>query len=334
MSNTGALTLTQFALMSNPPLVQAVAYSLVMAGNVMQDIPFMNSEQMYANGVRFVGNLPTVGWANVNDDPTATSGTPTSFQEQAYLIRNHIKVDKVLVKDKTAIQDPRGTQTQAYLKALTYDFNDKFINNNHTSGNKKSIVGLRYRIDNPSQYGVRSENKINGNAVDLTQAAATNATFGNFLEFLDELLFDVDSEDGTGVVLYMNELLRRRISNLAGRFAGSGGFSTATDQLGRTVSRYKNATLRTIGRKDDQATQIITSTETAAGVDGSSTHTSVYAVHYGMEYFHGWQYGPLNVEDLGLDDSGARYKTLIDWTGGLFSPSVRSIARLYGVKVA
>ncbi len=334
MSNTGAITLAQFALMANSPLVQAVSYSLVMAGNVMQDIPFMTSEQMYANGVRFVDNLPTVTWADVNEAPTPTSGTPTKFQEQAYLIRNHIKVDKVLVRDKTAIQDPRGTQTQAYLKALTYDFNDKFINNNHTSGDAKSIVGLRARIDNPSTFGVRSENKINANAVDMTQAAATGATFGNFLELLDEALFDVDSEEGMGVILYMNETLRRRISNLAGRFAGQGGFSTATDQFGRTVTRYKSATLRTIGRKSDQGTQIITPTETSTGANGSSTHTSVYAVHYGEEYFHGWQYGPLNVEDLGLDDDGTQYKTLIDWTGGLYSPSVRSIARIYGIKVA
>jgi hypothetical protein len=34
MSYTGAVTLTQFAQMSNPPLVQAVTFSLIESGNV------------------------------------------------------------------------------------------------------------------------------------------------------------------------------------------------------------------------------------------------------------------------------------------------------------
>jgi hypothetical protein len=334
MSYTGAVTLTQFAQMSNPPLVQAATFSLIENGNVMMDIPFMNAPQMTVNGVRFEGNLPTVNWSNINGEPTPTSGTPTPFQEQAYLIRNTINMDKVLVMDRTQIQEPRGVQVSAYLKGVTYDFNDKFINNNHTSGDKKSFVGLRERIDNGSTYGVRSENKLNGGAVDLTTAAATNATFGNFLELVDELLFDVDAEDGTGVVLYMNEVMRRRWDSLARRFSGAGGFSTAQDQLGRGITRYKNAVVRTIGRKADQSTQIITSTETSAGVNGASTHTSIYAVHYGMAHLYGWQYAPLNVQDLGLDNGGVLYKTLIDWTGGLFSPHTRSIARLYGIKLA
>ena len=40
------------------------------------------------------------------------------------------------------------------MKAITYDLNYKFINNNHATGDANSFTGIRYRIDNGSTYGV------------------------------------------------------------------------------------------------------------------------------------------------------------------------------------
>jgi hypothetical protein len=331
---TGALTLTQLALTTREPLVQAVTYSLIMNGNAMQDIPFVDRATLYANGLRFEGNLPTVNWANLNDPGTATSGTPTPFQEQSYIIRNLIDIDHIFVEDQNQIVDPRATQVGAYLKAVTYDFNDKFINNNHTSGDTKSFVGVRYRIDNGTQWGVRSENKINANGVDLSSSGLTAATGNAFLELLDQLLWSVDSPDGTGVVLWLNDLLYRRLNTVFRQLAGSGGFSTAQDQFGRTLTRYRNATIRDIGYKADQSTRIITATETSAGNNGSSTYTSIYATNLGTEHMFGWQFAPLAARDLGLMNDGVIYRTFLEWVGGLYNASTRSMGRMYGIKIA
>lgn len=330
--SSSALTLGQYAIMSNDPLVQAVTYSLIDNGSVMaRDIPFQNAATLIANGVRWEGNLPSVNWANINEEGTTVSGTPTPYQEQAYILRNYIDVDKVLVQDRNQIVDPRAAQTAAYLKAQAYDFNDKFINNNHTSGNVKAVVGLRARIDNGTTYGVRSENKINGNAVDMRGANMTAVTFGAFSEYVDQLLWSVDSPDGSGVVLYLNDVLKRRWERALRQFAGQGGFSQATDQYGRVVEMYKGAQIRDIGRKADQSTLIITNTETAAGVDGSSTHTSIYAAKFDTEHLSGWQFEPLQARDLGLMENGVIYRTFIDWTGGLYNAHTRSMGRLYGI---
>lgn len=331
--SANALTMAQYAIMSNTPLVQAVTFSLISAGSIMaRDIPFLNKQTLIANGVRWEGNLPTVTWANINEEGASASGTPTPYQEQAYVIRNVIDVDKFLVLDQNQIVDPRAAQTGAYLRSVAYDFNHKFFKNDHVAGDAKAIVGLRWRIDNGSVFGVRSENKINGGGVDITAGAATAATFASFLESLDQLLWSVDSPDGTGVTIYASDQVQRRWNRLARQFSGQGGFSQGTDQIGRVVTLYRNAIVRDPGMKADQSTRILTTTETAAGADGASTFTSIYAVNYGEEHFAGWQFGPIEAQDLGLLEAGSTYRTLVDWAGGLINMSNRSIGRLYNVK--
>lgn len=335
--STNALTLAQYAIMSNSPVVQAVTSSLIDSGSIMaRDIPFASKASLIANGVRWEGNLPTVNWAQINEEGTSASGTPTPYQENAYIIRNVIDVDKFLVEDQNQIVDPRAAQLEAYLKAVAYDFNYKFFDNNHTTGDVDAIVGIRARIDNGSTFGVRSENKIDagGTTADMTAASATAATFSAFLEKVDQLLWSVDSPDGAGVVLYVSDQLQRRWDAKARQFSGQGGLSTAVDQLGRGVTMYKNAVLRDPGLKADQSTRIITATETAAGVNGNSTFTSMYAVNYSGMHFSGWQFGPLNAQDLGLLEAGSTYRTLIDWAGGLMNMSTRSLGRLYDIKVS
>jgi len=329
--SSSALTMAQYAMQSNSPMVQAVTFSLIENGALMQDIPFVNRASLIANGVRWEGNLPTVSWANINEEGTTTSGTPTPFQEQVFVIRNNIDVDHLLVEDVNQIVDPRAAQVAAYLKAQTYDFNDKFINNNHVSGNAKAIVGLRARLDNASTYGARSANKIDAAATMTTGATAAN--FGAFLEQIDYLLWSVGAPEGNGVVLYVNDVLKRRWERLARQFSGQGGFATATDQMGRGITMYINAVVRDPGYKSDQSTRIITATETSAGADGASTYTSVYAAHYGMASLFGWQFAPLDAKDLGLMENGVIYRTFINWAGGLFPVSNRAIGRLYDVNL-
>jgi len=330
-----SVSLAEYALMSNNPLVQAVTYSLILNGSVMQDIPLVTKKTLIANGVRFEGNLPTVTWSQLNAEGVTTKGTPTPYQESAFFTRNYIDVDKFFVQDVNAIGNPRATQEEAYLKALTYEQNFRFFKNDHITGDANSFVGLRYRIDNGGTYGVRPENKIDGAGVDLSQANITTKTANQFLEFLDQLLWSVDSPDGQGVVLYMNEVMKRRL-NLALRTLGtSGGLNITQDQFNRTIQSYKSAVLRDAGYKADQATRIITTTEAANGIaDTGSTYTSIYAVNYSMDHFFGWQFEPPNVQDLGLINNGVIYRTLIDWAVGLMNTSTRSLGRLYDIKLA
>lgn len=347
----GTTTLADYVLMSNQPQVQAVSMSLIDYGNILQDIPLVNKQSLQANGVRFEGNLPTINWRPINSEGVSVHGQPTPYQEQAYLMTNYVDVDKYLVQDQNQIVDPRGAQTALVLKALTYDINFKFFKNDHITGDVNAPVGIRARIDDAAsanKFGVRPENKIDcgGAAADISQAGMSVPHGAAFFEMLDLLLWSVDSPDGTGVVVYMNDYVKRRINSVIKFMGTSGGFDITKDQFNRSISMYKNAVIRDPGVKADQTTRIIAGNaiaagsgsvgETAAGVDatGSTANfTSIYAVNYGTDHFFGWQFDTFNVQDLGLINNGVIYRTLIDWAVGLMNASTRSLGRLYDIKI-
>lgn len=335
--DSNALTLAQYTLMSNEPLVQRVGMSLLEEDSILNELPLVTQQTLIANGVRFQGDaLPTVNWAKINEEPTVVNATPTPFQEQVYLIRNAIDTDKKLVQAQGQIADPRGIRLEAYLRSVRLDVNDKFINNSHTTGDSDAFVGIRARLDDPTRYGCESELKIDAGAVDMSQSGMTATTANNFLEYVDTLLDYLGASDGGGVVLYMNDTMKRRFARAIRVLGAGAGFTTSQDGFDRPVDRYKGAVVRNIGRKKDQSTRIITSTETAAGADGASTHTSIYAVRYGESYLTGWQFEDLgsSVMDLGLLNNGVTYRTVIDWAVGLYQAHTRSVGRLYGIKVA
>jgi hypothetical protein len=322
-------------MMSNDPLVQRVTYSLLKTGNVLQDIPLMDNKTLKAQGVRFRGaGLPAVNWGQVNKEPTVTKGKPEPWQENVFVIRNSIDVDKMYVEDKNAIVDPRGAQIQAYLQAVTYEVNDKFVNNDHVTGDSNAPVGLRYRLDNPADWGPESEMKINGGGVDLSQSGLTATTANNFIELVDQLLAYMGAKDGNGVVIYVNDVLERRFARAIRTLGAGAGFEMTTDAFDRPVARYRNAVIRDLGRKADQSTRIISTTENSDGTPGSSTYTSLYATLYGEDYFGGWQWEPFTPRDLGLLDNGVIYRTVFDWAFGLYQIHSRAIARVYNIKLA
>lgn len=333
--SASALTLGQYAIMSNDPLVQQISYSLLENAKVLADIPLVTKKSIYVNGVRWVGNLPSVNWSKLNVDPTVTSGTPSPYQEQAYVIRNAIDVDRLLVEEENQIQDPRGAQLDAYLRAVAYDTNDKFINNDPISGEDDAFVGLRYRLDNQTAYGVNSDMKIDGGAVDMTVSGMTAATANTFIELVQTVLDYMGSPDGTGVTIYMNDVLKRRFERAIRVLGAGAGFAMVKDAFDRPVEMYKNARIRDIGRTAGQTTRIILNTETSAGAAGASTYTSFYAVRFGEGYFSGWQFDALKGQDIGLiGNGGVTYRTLVDWAFGIVQQNTRAIARVYGIKVS
>lgn len=334
--DSNAYSLQEYALNSNSPMVKAITYSMIEAGNVLQDCPILNQKTLVANGVRFEGNLPTVNWSSINAEGVTTKGQPTPYAEQLYLIRNYIDVDKVYVEDVNSIVDPRASQVGAYMKAVTYDFNDKFFNNDHVTGTVNAPVGLRYRINNGGVFGVRPENIISSSSLDLTQTTllTTPGNANKLLEFIDQLLWAVDSPEGAGVVLYMNELFHRRLHFAVRGLGTGGGFNVSQDQFDRTVTRYKGAVIRDPGYKADQTTRIVPNTENSDGTAGSSTYTSIYAVNYGTDHFYGWQFEDIQARDLGLLNNDVIYRTSLSWAIGLMNASTRSIGRLYGLKTA
>lgn len=336
--DSSSLTLAQWANQANDPLATAVTFSLLDTGSVLEDIPFQTYKSMKFNGTRFTGNLATVNYRKLNESSVVTSSTATPYQENAYIMSNMIDIDQKLREDINSIDDPSAIQLMAYLRAASYDLNDKFINNNQVTGDADAPIGIRYRLDNPSTMGTNSACKVDCGAVDLTPGSMTAATAATFIEKVEQVLHEVDGGvNGDGVVLYMNRLLARRFGRAVRMLGAGGGFDMTTDAFGRRVTTFRNAVIREVGLKADQSTEIITNTETSAGADGASTYTSFYAVKYGEGYARGWQFDTLanSIQFIGQrSDEPTHERTLIDWAFGFRFQHTRSMGRGYGVKVA
>src|SRR5260221_2103787 len=259
---SGPVPMGQGAALAKEPLGPAGTGGPVGAGAVMaRDIPFSNNETLYVNGVRFEGGLPAIKWAMLNEEGVTVSMAPSAFQEQVFILRNQVDIDEYLVRDRNAIRDVRATQIEGLLRSIAFDFNEKFITNRHDTGDANSIVGIRNRIANGSVYGVRSENLINANGTDLS-STMTAATAGAFIEFLDQLLFSVDAPvRSPQVVLYCNEVFKRRLNRAVRTMGTTGGFDQSRDMYDPTVDTYKGCQIRDIWRKRDQVSPIITNTE-------------------------------------------------------------------------
>jgi len=326
----GALTLADHAALSNDPLVKEITKSLHQTWNALKDIPLYTSPSLKQVGMRYLNSgIPAPNWTGVNSEPVAVKGRPKSYEEQMYLIRNKILVDHVLLDQPTNIIDPIEAQVQIFLEGFAYDFNDKFVNNNPATGNVDCFPGLSYRMDNPTDYDIPTEMDLalTGTSADLYTNSALTAN--NFIFKMQETLDNMNAPDGDGVVFYMNEATKRRIE-LNIRVMGIGaGFDITQDSYNRPVEKYKNATIRTVGRKSDGTTAIIADNlnNGVSGDAGKCTH--IYAVRYGTGYVQGWQSGPFKPQYLGLSkENGIMHNVVFDWGIGLWIPHTRAIARM------
>jgi hypothetical protein len=324
------LTLADHAALSNDPLVKEITKSLHQTWNALKDIPLYTSPSLKQVGMRYLNSgIPAPNWTGVNSEPVAVKGRPKSYEEQMYLIRNKILVDHVLLDQPTNIIDPIEAQVQIFLEGFAYDFNDKFVNNNPATGNVDCFPGLSYRMDNPADYDIPSEMDLalTGASADLYTNSSTTAN--NFIFKMQETLDNMNAPDGDGVVFYMNEATKRRIE-LNIRVMGIGaGFDITQDSYQRPVEKYKNATIRTVGRKSDGTTPIIADNLNTgvAGDAGKCSH--IYAVRYGTGYVQGWQSGPFKPQYLGLSkENGIMHNVVFDWGIGLWIPHTRAVARM------
>jgi len=336
-ADVNAISLSEYGVMSNVPLVKKIVTSLLFNGIVLADIPLITDPTLVQQGVRWMDNLPNVNWAKLNEGTTVTKGKPTAYAEQAWLLRNSIDVDYKLIEDRNQIVDPRAASLEAYWSSVAYNFNDYFINNDHLSGDEDSFIGLRTRIDNPATYKLATDIKIDASGVDMSQAGMTTATANNMIEYIQTLLSYLGREEGDGVCLYMNDQMKRRLERAVRLLGAGAGWNITKDAYDRSLTYYKGARIIDIGRKADQSTRIITNTETAAGLPGASNFSSIYGVVYGEDRLIGWQFAPMekSVKDLGaIGNDGTISRISVDYAVGLLPQHSRCMGRIFNIKMS
>lgn len=344
--DTNSYTLGELAKISNEPAIQKASISMIKAGSVFQDIPIETKKSLIYRGARWEDDLPTPTWRNINEPGTAVKGSPRNYQEQVFIARDNVDVDEFLSMDENAFDDPFESVVNAYLMGLSYDLNNKVINNNHKTGDKKCFVGLRGRLDNPGTYGSNPSCKIDGGGVDLSDTNLNtngSAPGRRMSRYVQQALDEMGRPDGDGVVIYANDdFLRRWEESLK---AGGGGFTAAKDTYDKQVATFGSAKIRRIGRtapvrlanntvKQDQ---VITSNETADGSDGvagTDNRTSLYlTIADQNDGISGWQMVPMKPKPKSTNDDNVIDRVTFSWAVGLRQKNTRAVARLVGMKV-
>ena len=344
-----ALTLAQYGLFSNLPLIQRIVFSLHKTMNVIQDIPFKTVKTLRRFGMRYINNLPATNWVSLNSVPVTVVGTPVPFDEQLFLVRNKFQLDEFFMDEVNQIENPLDSQVEAWLENFAYDFNTKFIQNGHPGtavsspgavvNDPNAPLGLRARLDFTPDT-IQASLKISAGGVDISPGNVTASTANTFISYLNRLLYFMNAPTGEDVVLYMDHITKEQFEAAVRALGAGGGFSMTKDAFDRSIDKFKDATIRVTGYRTDQSTPVLL-IEDVNGNDqpltnqaASPGYQSIYAVKYGPQSFEGWQPVALQPRFLGLDPTnGVAYNMLINWGAGFWNPHNRAIGRLYAIKV-
>jgi len=324
-----AYTLADYSRLAGDNLLKrAVIETWRKESLIMDSLSFENAGKLSIKVIRS-GALPTVYWRKIGEGWTESKGTTETVEERVFIMGGYYDFDKVLERATDSIVNQRALQNQMYAKALALEFNNQFINGNPVS-DEDSFVGIWYRL----YHDMPAAQSIDGASIDIS--ADSGATTANFNTFFDKIEALIDACDGHSCdMLLMNSTTKLRIQSGLRQL---GLFTTTQDSFGRSVPTWGSGgpKLVDIGLKADQSTKIITDTELANGTAlTGGTLTSVYALKLGQQqYLGGFQEYDIDVNDVGLLESGVAYRTVIDWPVGIYMVNPRSIARLYGVQAA
>lgn len=284
---------------------QAVLETIGFNGTVLGALPFIN----IAGGAYTYLQEQSLGgieYRGFNAEYSEDTGILSEAVEKLQPFGGNIDVDRAIVK--TNGMDIRNTYEQMKMKSLALSFNRLFIKGD-TDSDPAGINGLQKRI-------VGSQ---------IVEAGATSGGDALSLNVLDEL---IDSCQGCNALL-MNQALRRRLT-AASRTTGVGGFITYDqDEFGRKVTMYGDVQILLID-EDETGAQILKFDEAASG-GGAAVSSSIYAVAFGEDGVAGIQNGDAEVMDLGLLDSGSKYRTNIEWLNAIGIMRPKAASRLRGI---
>ena len=315
-------TLAELSKIETDTLRKSIIDAFIMESNVAELIPWETIGALATTIVRYQ-DLPSVGFRKINEGYAESTGKFEQKVENISLCGLDIDTDKAVARAKNTIADARAIQQVMSMKAMSFSFNDKFINGD-PQDNPEEYKGLSKRVDNINSEGYTDQYIDLADTTDsgiLRTTAARHA----FLDKLDNLIYSIKGHNPDYLLMNKKMLLALRSLLRQEKL-----LDNTRDMFDRVVDVYQGARLVDIGVKSDQTTEIITNTET---LGGGSAETSIYAVKFGIgDMLWGIQEYPLEVEDLGELQTAPKYRTRVDWPLGLAITDPRSVGRLYGIR--
>jgi hypothetical protein len=302
------LTLLEAAKLVQDPLKRGVIEIFPRTSPVLERLPFFNvNGQAYKYNIE--ETLPGIAFRGINESYTEDTGVVNPAVEALYIMGGLSKTDRSLLKTQGSINNLRAIYDGMKAKAAALTYTAKFFKGDNST-DPKEFDGL--------------EKRLTGDQV--IDAGDTSGGDALTLDKLDELL---DAVQGSADVLFMNKIMRRKVSALVR--AASQAQETVNDAFGRQLTAYAATPIAVI-EEDKDGDQILAFDEADSAGDDAEC-TSIYAVRFGLaEYVSGLQAGNLDVEDQGA--VGVHLVTLIEWICGLGVFHPKAAARLRAIKNA
>ena len=298
------LTITEWAKLNPNPLTSGVVEIFTAENPVLAALPFINTA---GNAFRYnqEESLPGVAFRGFNEGYDESTGVINPMVESLTILGGDSDFDVAQIAMQTGDNDTRAVHDGMKAKAASLTWLRTFFDGD-TSANPKEFDGINRRLT--------------GNQVLSAGTNGGTLTFG----MLDEL---VDAVRGTPSLLLMNKTMRRRVRAMA---RDVNALTITTDQLGRELEGYGGVPFGLV--EEDETGAEILGFDEAQGTANQTT--SIYAVRFGADTFHGIQTKPLEARDLGEVDDKPALRTRMEWYSGVVLKHPRAAARLKGLKAA
>lgn len=311
-----AYTLAQLAEVEIDVLKKGILENIIRDAPVTENLPFEGVSSLAVYGLR-VKSLPDVAFRDINETYTeATDAHVEEVWESVYVLGGEIRFDRLFQYVKNTVQDPKTFQTAMKVKAAAFKFNDYFINGDHAV-DPKGFEGLTKRVAAmPASQSIYYAG-VAGDATAALDPTAAIANARSFFDHLEEQWIATNQGNVThifcnqGMILGLGKALR-----YAGTNAGVGMLDTGKDSFDRTFYTYRGVKLFDMGLLKDQATQVITDTETANDAGADATSIYMASIGSGLDQLTGIQLHPLLSEQLPKTTSTSD-GLLLEWPVGL-----------------
>lgn len=316
-----AITLTEAAKLSTTDLQKGVLETFVQTSPVPDRLPMLEIEgNAYAYNSE--ATLPDVEFRAVNGSYSESTGTVNQKSETLAILGGDADVDRFIQQTRSNLNDQRATQTAMKVKAISYKFQDTFINGDSDT-DANSFDGLKKRL---------TDNQVIDAAPnDLNVVGSSSADIHTFLDKLDELLAAVPGINGTNGAIYANAKIIRKIASALRHVSLDAVLME--DIAGKRTIQWNGIPILDLGATAAASpVDILPLTETQGTANNAS---SIYAVKFGADEgdqaVTGLTNGGVQVEDLGQLQSKPAYRTRIEFYCGLAVFGGKAAARLKGV---
>jgi hypothetical protein len=302
------ITLLEAAKHSQDEVERTVAKIIVESSPILEYLP-MRTIVGPAYRYHRETQLGTVAFRGVGGTYTPDAGVINPLFEPTVILGGEVSVDNYEVAVMSNLINLKAEKYRMKARQMGIQFSETFFEGD-TAVTPYGFDGLRKRLTGDQKI----LQVANGGALTLAK--------------LDELLDAVLGDNGQKV-LFMNVILRRKLTTLVQGVSGSGMVTFTQDAFGRQQMAYADCPIRIVRREDDGST--ILGFDEDPG-DATSDCSSIYCVRFGSDYVHGIQNMALpSVKDFGETEAAPKHLGRIEWYPGLVVKHPRSAARLYGV---